>query len=170
MLTNGKGIHVFGPELVGHIENRYLIVLSLKGALWKQGLVGLTVKSQRPILTWMASKRLGEYIIFPFHRNQGHNKAEAREAGLETLVNRILFKTGAAYGLVESSHSASAHIFFSVFFFFFLLRNKFTSVAKKSLELVSCVCVHACGAQLGHSNVEVRGQPRDHLVWLCSPR
>lgn len=106
----------------------------------------------------MASKRLGEYIIFPFHRNQGHNKAEAREARLETLVNRILFKTGAAYGLAESSHTASAHSFSA---FSFKLRNKFTSVAKKSLELVSCVRVHALGAQGRHSYVEVRGQPRD---------
>lgn len=89
-------------------------MLSLKGALRKQGLVGLTVKSQWPILTWMASKRLGEYIILPFHRTQGHNKAEAREARMETLVNRILFKTG-AYGLAEVH--TQLLLSFSAFFF-----------------------------------------------------
>lgn len=105
----------------------------------------------------MASKRLGEYIIFPFHRNQGHDKAEAREARMETLVNRILFRTR-AYGPAKV-HTQLLLTVFPVFFFF-KLRDKFNSTAKKSLELVSCVHVHACRAQGGHAHVEVRGQLR----------
>lgn len=85
--------------------------------------MGLTVKSQRPILTWMASKHLGEYIIFPFHRNQGHNKAEVREARLETLVNRFLFKTG-AYGLAEEVHTQLLLTVFLFFTFLFFLQIK----------------------------------------------
>lgn len=96
-------------------------MLSLKGALRKQGLVGLTVKSQRPILTWMASKRLGEYIIFPFHRNQGHDKAEAREARVETLVNGIRFKTR-AYGLAKVHPRLLLTVF--LLFLFFLIKGQ----------------------------------------------
>lgn len=133
--------------------------------------MGLTVKSQRPLLTWMASKRLGEYIIFPFHRTQGHNKAEAREARMETLVNRILFKTG-AYGLAKVH--TQLLLSFSAFFLKFKLRDKFNSTAKKSLELVSGVHVHVGGALGGHVHVEVNpgalSSGAIHLVLFCFPR
>lgn len=79
--------------------------------------MGLTVKSQRPILTWTASKRLGGYITFPLHRNRGYNEAKAR---VDRLENRAVFETR-AMALQKFTLRLCSQVFFS-FLFLFLIR------------------------------------------------